>query len=86
VQVYQQALMWLISSDERYARNAAAIIDSWSVRNKSFHGKNAPLVRNQLSTAHTHNPLPLSCAHSRGYWRFYSVQRPGNPSCRHSDA
>eukprot|EP00878_Enallax_costatus_P024210 GHUV01025815.1.p1 GENE.GHUV01025815.1~~GHUV01025815.1.p1 ORF type:complete len:268 (+),score=78.55 GHUV01025815.1:397-1200(+) len=41
--VYQQAVMWIVTNDERYARNAATIIDAWSTQNRAFHGKNAPL-------------------------------------------
>eukprot|EP00879_Flechtneria_rotunda_P030349 GHRR01032973.1.p1 GENE.GHRR01032973.1~~GHRR01032973.1.p1 ORF type:complete len:171 (+),score=41.40 GHRR01032973.1:84-596(+) len=44
VMSYQQALMWIVSGDEQYARNAANIINEWSTKNKQFHGKNAPLV------------------------------------------
>ncbi|WIA35436.1 hypothetical protein OEZ86_003877 [Tetradesmus obliquus] len=43
VMVYQQAVMWLVSGDERYAANAAGIIDAWATTNKRFCGKNAPL-------------------------------------------
>jgi hypothetical protein len=43
VMVYKQTLMWIVINDERYARNAAMIIDSWATNNKAFHGKNAPL-------------------------------------------
>lgn len=43
--------MWIATNDERYAHNAATIIDSWSTQNKAFQGQNAPLVRSAPHTA-----------------------------------
>eukprot|EP00775_Hariotina_reticulata_P008807 gene8807-8986_t len=41
--VYMQTCAWLVTNDDRYARNAAGIINSWARQNRSFAGKNAPL-------------------------------------------
>ena len=42
---YMQAAMFAAAGDERYARNAAAILAAWAAANESFTGQNAPLVR-----------------------------------------
>jgi hypothetical protein len=37
---YTQALMWIFTGDERYARNAASILDAWSSTLKTHEGQN----------------------------------------------
>lgn len=41
---YQQALMWSLSGDKRYAANAIEILDAWSSTLKSIQGHDAPLA------------------------------------------
>lgn len=55
-----QAVMWLVSGDERYAANAAGIIDAWATTNKRFCGKNAPLVSSACKSAFL--LVPCACA------------------------
>jgi hypothetical protein len=43
VQSYKQALAFHLTCDERYAKNAMAILDDWARGNQSFGGQNAPL-------------------------------------------
>lgn len=44
VQAYSQTIAWLCTGNERYAQNAAKIIDAWSTTCTEFTGQNAPLV------------------------------------------
>jgi hypothetical protein len=39
----EQAVMWRVTGDERYARNAMSIIQGWAGKCVSFEGSNAPL-------------------------------------------
>ncbi|NKJ20864.1 alginate lyase family protein [Dyella sp. SG609] len=41
---YQQALMWTLSDDPRYAANAIGILNAWSGTLKSIEGHDAPLA------------------------------------------
>jgi hypothetical protein len=41
---YQQALMWTLSDDPRYAANAIQILNAWSSTLKSIEGHDAPLA------------------------------------------
>lgn len=40
---YMQAVLWVATGDDAYARNAAAIVRAWACANESFTGQNAPL-------------------------------------------
>jgi hypothetical protein len=42
-QVYGQALAYIITGNDIYAKNSMKIIDSWSSKNMEFIGSNAPL-------------------------------------------
>lgn len=41
---YQQALMWVLSGDHRYAANAMEILNAWSYTLRSITGHDAPLA------------------------------------------
>ena len=43
VQAYQQALAFLVTCDDRYAKNSMQILKQWSEKNLTFEGQNAPL-------------------------------------------
>jgi hypothetical protein len=42
-----QTLMWLVTGQECYARNAADIFLAWAAVNQTNKGANAPLVSDQ---------------------------------------
>ena len=42
-QSYQQALMYVLTNDQTYAKNALAIVNAWSTVNVSADGTNMPL-------------------------------------------
>lgn len=42
-QCVQQAVMWVVTKDTKYAKNALGIVHAWSCGCTSFEGSNAPL-------------------------------------------
>ena len=62
-QAYSQTIAWLCTGNERYAQNAAKIIDAWSTTCTEFTGGWATACRPQGAAA----PAPLGNAiHSQG--------------------
>ena len=43
VQAYLQAIAFIVTCDEAYAKKSLQILHAWSTNNKSFSGENAPL-------------------------------------------
>lgn len=69
MQVYMQAVMWLCTGDDLYARNAATILWAWAGTNKSFSGQNAPLVSAQRRR------MTVLCTDCSGKRQIMSQQR-----------